>query len=74
MANAVHIISKFGGVTALARRLDLTPSTVQGWKDRDSIPPERWKEILAAADECGVDLSIGDFLAPLGLAEERAQA
>lgn len=53
---AAEIINKFGGIRPLAKRLGLTPSTVQGWKQRKRIPEKRLKEILEVAEQENIDI------------------
>lgn len=43
------IIEAFGGLRPMAGKLKVAVSTVQGWKERDSIPTARHAEILEAA-------------------------
>ena len=54
---ADKVIKKFGGIRPLARALDVTASTVQGWKKRNTIPDDRTASILKAAEDNGIDLS-----------------
>lgn len=61
MTPAEHIISKFGGINPMARKLKIPPSTVQGWKDRGFIPAKRQSEVLERATEEGIELSHADF-------------
>ena len=54
-----------------------TVTTVQGWKERGSIPPARHAQILAAAETEGLvlsdeDLMVGGERSPTPLAEEAA--
>lgn len=63
MTQADYIIAKFGGLNALARATRKPLSTVQGWRERGSIPERRWKEILEAAQESGVEMCPTDFVA-----------
>lgn len=44
-----EIIEAFGGLRPMAGKLKVAVSTVQGWKERDSIPTARHGEILSAA-------------------------
>jgi len=63
MTQAEHIISKFGGLTALAKALGHKhPSTVQGWKSRGFIPPRHYPAIRNAAERLGQELSANDFV------------
>jgi hypothetical protein len=49
-------VKAYGTFTALAKRLNLTLSTVHGWKLRKRIPAWRRREMLAAAKEDGHDI------------------
>lgn len=52
MVNATQIIiSAFGGVSALARAIGRTPSTVQYWLDQGRIPPKNRDEVVRAFRE-----------------------
>jgi NAD(P)H-hydrate epimerase len=55
------ILSRFGGVRALARTLDLPATTVQGWYERGVIPARRQADLLAAAARAGIPLGAEDF-------------
>lgn len=59
---AEYVISLFGGLSGTARVLGLTASTVQGWKERGSIPQKYWKELIAAAALADRPLVVSDFL------------
>lgn len=60
---AERIISKFGGLTALARALrHKHPTTVQGWKERGFIPAWQMPGVMAAAKELGIELTLEDIL------------
>lgn len=50
------VIAAFGGVRPMAARLNLSPATVQGWKDRYTIPPTHLDAVLSAAEEDGIHL------------------
>ena len=54
--DAEFIISKFGGIRPMAQKLDVPVSTVQGWKQRQSIPQSRAVDILSAANKYNLDL------------------
>ncbi|MBT3930606.1 MAG: hypothetical protein HOF34_07810 [Rhodospirillaceae bacterium] len=56
---ASKIVDAFGGIRPMAARLDVPVSTVQGWKQRDTIPAARMEAIRAAAAAEGIDLSSG---------------
>ncbi len=47
---AAAVIEAFGGIRPMAHKLGVPVSTVQGWKQRDTIPEHRIADILAAAD------------------------
>ena len=61
---ASALIDRFGGIRPMASKLGLAVSTVQGWKQRDSIPATRLQLLRAAAAEHGISLS-DDELAPI---------
>ncbi len=50
------VIEAFGGLRPLANRLDITASTVQGWKKRGVIPETRVDAIISAARAANIDL------------------
>ena len=43
------VLTRFGGVNALARALGKTPSTIQRWKVSGTIPLEHWPAVSQAA-------------------------
>ncbi|MDI1228301.1 MAG: uroporphyrinogen-III synthase [bacterium] len=49
------VIDAFGGIRPLATKLDITPSTVQGWKERGTVPEARIDAVVKAAKENGID-------------------
>lgn len=55
--DAESVIQAFGGIRPMASQLGIAVSTVQGWKTRNAIPDNRWRDVIAAADSAGVDLS-----------------
>jgi hypothetical protein len=54
--DAIHVIDQFGGIRPMAAKIGVAVTTVQGWKNRAAIPPDRWEAISAAAAKHGVDL------------------
>ena len=46
---AHDIIAKFGGIRPMASKLGIAVSTVQGWRERGSIPHARHHQILSSA-------------------------
>lgn len=52
---AEAVIEAFGGIRPLATKLDITPSTVQGWKERGTVPEARIDAVMKAAKENGID-------------------
>jgi hypothetical protein len=58
-----NVISRFGGIREMARKLEHTNhTTVQGWWDRRSIPVERWAELKTAADKHGVPFDMAELM------------
>lgn len=62
------IIERFGGIRPMASKLNLAVSTVQGWKERDTIPVSRQDQIIEISDQLGLGLTRQDFrgLSPEG--------
>jgi hypothetical protein len=58
LTDTAAIIEAFGGIRPMAHKLDVPVSTVQGWKQRDTIPENRTADILAAANTHNVDLAM----------------
>lgn len=56
LPDADSVIARFGGVRPMAAKLGMAVSTVQGWKQRNHIPENRWEDIRAAATVHGIDL------------------
>ncbi|WP_152536483.1 carph-isopro domain-containing protein [Sphingobium sp. C100] len=56
MATASDIIAALGGTSAVARELELSPSTVSSWKAGARIPKWRMPSIRSLAERQGVDL------------------
>ncbi len=53
---AQKIIHAFGGIRPMANKLGVAVSTVQGWRERNSIPANRHDEILSVAKRAGIKL------------------
>jgi hypothetical protein len=53
---ASRIVDAFGGIRPMAARLNVPVSTVQGWKQRDTIPAGRMEAIRAVAASEGIAL------------------
>jgi hypothetical protein len=53
---AQPVIDAFGGIRPMAAKLGVPVSTVQGWKQRDTIPASRVESIAAAARVHGVTM------------------
>ncbi len=53
---ALAVISAFGGIRPMATKLGIAVTTVQGWRERAVIPARRHADILAAAQEHGIDI------------------
>ena len=70
---AERVIAKFGGIRPMAAKLAIAVTTVQGWKERGTIPPRRQAEILAAAQAAGVELTEADFAVTGGVTDGPAE-
>ena len=53
---ASAIIAAFGGIRPMAAKLDAPVSTVQGWKQRNTIPAKRMSEIREIAEKNNISL------------------
>ncbi len=58
-----EIIDRLGGIREVARMLGhANHTTVQGWHERNSIPVNRWAEVIQAADAHDKRLSAGALM------------
>ncbi|MGE5540121.1 MAG: NAD(P)H-hydrate dehydratase [Gemmatimonas sp.] len=57
------VITRLGGIRALARLLGVPATTVQGWHERGTIPARRQQDVLRAAERSSVPLLPEDFFA-----------
>ena len=57
MDTASDIIAALGGTSAVARELDLPPSTVPSWKSGAGIPRWRMPGVQAMAARLKIDLT-----------------
>ena len=64
MSYVDRVVKAFGGVRPMAKAMGLSPSTVQGWKLRGSIPDEHKVAAWHAARSRSVALDRSD-LSPL---------
>lgn len=55
---AEAVIAAFGGLRPLANRLGIPPSTVQGWRQRGTVPETRMADILLSARAAGIDVNL----------------
>ena len=53
---ARQIIAAFGGIRPMASKLGIATSTVQGWRERGTIPSGRHDQIAAAAASHGIEI------------------
>ncbi|WP_369405410.1 carph-isopro domain-containing protein [Novosphingobium capsulatum] len=64
-----NVISKLGGITAVARALGhRNVTTVQGWWDRELIPARRQRDVLDLAAHMGVPLLPDEIIPPASTA------
>lgn len=57
----LEVIERFGGIRPMATKLGIAFTTVQGWKARGHIPPQRHEDILRAAAEHDIRLTAEDL-------------
>ncbi|WP_371306842.1 carph-isopro domain-containing protein [Azospirillum sp. TSA2s] len=73
MTQAEHIISKFGGVSALSRKLGHRhPTTVDGWRRRGWIPADQQPRVLAAGQGLDPPITPADFFAAAAIRTNEA--
>jgi len=65
MKTVADIIDALGGNAAVARFLDVPPSTISEIKRRNSLPSKYFRPIITLAVEKNVDWVTADFLADL---------
>lgn len=53
--SAEAVIAAFGGLRPLANKLNIPASTVQGWRQRGTVPEARYVDILLAAHAEAID-------------------
>ncbi|MGH6946011.1 MAG: uroporphyrinogen-III synthase [Kiloniellales bacterium] len=58
---AEALIARFGGIRPMATKLGVAVSTVQGWKERRSIPAARVEQIRVAASDNGIALDLDEL-------------
>jgi uroporphyrinogen-III synthase/type II secretory pathway pseudopilin PulG len=59
----VAVVERFGGIRPMAAKLGIAFTTVQGWKERGHIPPQRHAGILRIAAEHGIPLDAEELTA-----------
>lgn len=64
MDTFADVIALWGKATALASDIGENPVTVRAWRNRNSIPSEKWLRIIAAAKSRGYALTL-DMLAKI---------
>jgi hypothetical protein len=62
MNAAQAIIQKFGGVRAMARKLQRQPSVVQYWSAKGYIPSKNVADIRAVAAKEGIHIDPAEFI------------
>ena len=67
-----RLIERFGGIRPMAHKLEIPVTTVQGWKKRGVIPPNRLGDLRAAASRHGVVLDEDDLKA-IGLNDDESE-
>ncbi|ASG19759.1 MULTISPECIES: COG4223 family protein [Nitrospirillum] len=66
------IVERFGGIRPMAAKLGIPVTTVQGWKKRGHIPPNRRADLEAAASRLGLVLEAAELDAVMGAPETPA--
>ncbi|MDE1149379.1 MAG: mitofilin family membrane protein [Azospirillaceae bacterium] len=68
------IVERFGGIRPMAAKLGIPVTTVQGWKKRGTIPPNRRADLETAAARLGISLTAAELDAAMGAPEPVAPA
>ncbi|WP_443026052.1 carph-isopro domain-containing protein [Sphingomonas sp. PB2P19] len=68
---ARSIIRLFGGIRPMARALrHRSPTTVQGWRNRNLIPAKHQAHVLARAKTAGLPLIAADIIPDVDFGDE----
>jgi len=67
MRNVSDVIQNLGGPNAIASDLNLPTTTVASWRDRNSIPPVYWPQVVAAAEAKKIKITL-EALAAMAVA------
>lgn len=59
---AEYVIDTLGGLTKAARACGKPVSTVQGWKERGTIPQAHWSSLKQAIENDGGVIDYADFV------------
>lgn len=62
LSPGAYVVRTIGGLTKTATALGIPVTTVQGWKDRGSVPQKHWPALIDAAKAEGKTLNLTDFL------------
>lgn len=66
MSEKLTLFDQFGGTRKMAELLGEASSTVQSWKSAGRIPAFKQPDVLAKAQELGLDVTAEDIIFPLG--------
>lgn len=61
MKTHADLIKVLGGATRIAISLGYEIPTVGAWRHRNRIPSEKWPDIVAFAQQVGVELTLEDM-------------
>lgn len=56
------VIAAFGGIRATARAIGVAPPSITYWRSSGTIPTKRVHEVLAAASNLGIKLTLQDVI------------
>lgn len=68
-----NLIGKFGGRRSMAKRLNVTPRTIQQWQAQNSIPQSFHSKITTIAVEDNVVITDEEFLSLFSTVEQESQ-
>lgn len=55
MKSFKDVLERLGGYRSVAAGMSRRPTTIQSWRDRDSIPPSEWLAVVEYARSLGAD-------------------
>jgi hypothetical protein len=71
MQTYADVIGLWDSAEQFGADLDILGVTARAWRNRNSIPPERWKDVVAAAQRRGFAQVTTDLLAEIAARSQK---